>query len=1019
MIINKLIRRPIGVSMSLLVIGILSVLSVRYIPVSLMPDIDIPQISVRVSFPGASAQEVDAKAISPLRHQLSQVAGLKRIRSESKADGGTIFMDFEPGSDVNLLFIEVNEKTDRALNALPRELSRPKIFKASAIDIPAFFLNITLKDEHEINHTQQAGERFAEMSDFVSAIVTKRIEQLPQTAMVDVSGGVSSEIVCTPKQSQLEAAGLSRAKIEQAIQQNNITLNAITVADGIYRYRIHFDNQLLTKEDIGNIYIRHNERLYQLKELCDITEQPTKRSGLIRHDGKNAISIAVIKQNDAKMQDLRYAINNLIEDLEKEHPQAQFELVRDQTKLLSFSMDSLEKNLYLGAFCACLVLFLFMRDWRLSFLIMLTIPLSMLVTLLSFFLLDISLNIISLSGLILGVGMIVDNSIIVIDNIMQKWKSGDSVSQATVSGSSEVFTPMLSSVLTTCSVFLPLIFLSGIAGALFYDQAMGMTIALFASLFVAVLVIPVYFFALYKRKSFCVKVATQKRLAIDIYKWYDKALRWSLKHSRGVALFSLFLILPTYFIYQWMPKEKLPRIAQTDALVRIDWNKGISAEENDKRVNQILQTGKEQVTTSSAVIGVHDFMLAHTPPLSSSEAILYIQAPGEEELNIFCEKVKAFVSSNYPEGTITFEPSGNIFDLIFSSNEPDLEIHLQNAYGGRPSVEQTKSFVDSLSRRFPNLLISPVLLEKNIRYWTDLEKMTQYGISYDMLLSELSTLVKQNQIYHLSSGNRSVPVIIGSGSKESEELLQHNITSPSGTRVPLLSLIRDEKVESFKQLFSGQEGGYYPIALNLSDEQVEEVIAFVDAYVRQSDQYAVTYHGSYFSSRVLVQELIVVWIVAIALLYFILAAQFESVVLPLLILSELVVDLFFVFAALWIFQQSLNIMTVIGLVVTCGIIINDSILKVDTIHRLHTGGKSVTRAILEGGHSRFKPIIMTSLTTILAVLPFLSKGDMGSALQFPLSLTLVIGMIVGTGVSLFFVPVMYLIIYRKSSKRCS
>lgn len=212
--------------------------------------------------------------------------------------------------------------------------------------------------------------------------------------------------------------------MSKAIQSNNITLGALSVVDGLYRYNIHFDSQLLNREDIENVYINHEGRLVQLKDLCRVEEKLASRAGLVRHDGKNAVTMAVIKQNDAQMEDLQESIEGLVEDLRKEYPDISFDLTRDQTRLLTYSIDNLEQNLYVGAVLACLVLFLFMKDWRLPLLIIITIPLTLIVTLLSFHLLDISLNIISLSGLILGVGMIVDNSIIVIDNVMQRWRQG-------------------------------------------------------------------------------------------------------------------------------------------------------------------------------------------------------------------------------------------------------------------------------------------------------------------------------------------------------------------------------------------------------------------------------------------------------------------------------------------------------------------------------------------------------------------------------------------------------------------
>ena len=222
--------------------------------------------------------------------------------------------------------------------------------------------------------------------------------------------------------------------LENAINNNNVSLGALSIKDGEYRYSIHFDSRIISKEDIENIYINHNGRIYQFKELCEIVERPAKRSGLVRSGDDPAVTLAIIKQNDAKMADLQESIATLMADLEREYPNIRFELTRDQTKLLSYSMDNLSSNLLVGAILAALIIFLFMKDLRSPVLIVITIPLSLVVTLLAFHVLGISLNIISLSGLILGTGMMVDNSIIVIDNIFQKWRLGlrldDAISSA-------------------------------------------------------------------------------------------------------------------------------------------------------------------------------------------------------------------------------------------------------------------------------------------------------------------------------------------------------------------------------------------------------------------------------------------------------------------------------------------------------------------------------------------------------------------------------------------------------------
>lgn len=1016
MIVRNLIHRPIAVTMCLIALIAIGCISFKYIPVSLMPDIDIPQITVQVSYPGASVHEVDAEVVAPLRSQLMQVAGLKDIHSESRMDAGSIFMEFEPGSNIDLIFIEVNEKIDRAMNRMPKELERPKVVKASAMDIPAFYLDLSLKNEGvgKDGSLPKAGMKFTQLGEFARNIVSKRIEQLPQTAMVDISGTTGAEIICIPDEAKLLSMGLDMETLSKAIQSNNITLGALSVVDGLYRYNIHFDSQLLNREDIKNVYINHEGRLVQLKDLCRVEEKLASRVGLVRHDGKNAVTMAVIKQNDAQMEDLQKSIEGLVEDLRKEYPDISFDLTRDQTRLLTYSIDNLGQNLYVGAVLACLVLFLFMKDWRLPLLIIITIPLTLIVTLLSFHLLGISLNIISLSGLILGVGMIVDNSIIVIDNVMQRWRQGMPLADALVKGTNEVFTPMLSSVLTTCSVFVPLIFLSGIAGALFYDQAMGVTIALFASLFVAVLVIPVYFMVLYRKRKTCPEgEVLDRKFHFNFYTPYECGVKWVLRNPvKSVTAFCL-AIPAIFLIYKGLEKERLPYMEHNDALMKIDWNAGISVEENDARVGDVLKQVDGMVQTSTVMVGVQDFVLSHTEDLTTSEAVVYFQAEDGETLRQAQEKMRNYMAERYPHGTVEFGVSGNIFDLIFSNDDADLEIRLQRQGGGRPDVHEARAFLDTLSRRFPEVAVQPVVSERNIQYVADTEQMAVYHVSYAALQARLRMLVSQNEVYAINEGARSLPVIIGERGMDSRRLLQYTVRNDEGVDIPLSYLIRETQGEDFKRLYSGNGGDYYPVKIAADDRTVESIVDFTERFVKADPHYSASFTGNYYSSREMIGELVLVLSVAVALLYFILAAQFESIVQPLVILSEIVIDVFWVFLVLWLLGESLNIMSMIGIVVMSGIIINDSILKVDTMNRLRREGMPLVTAIWRGGHSRLRPIVMTSLTTILAILPFLSRGDMGSALQYPLSLTLIVGMVAGTLVSLFFIPLVYYLIYRK------
>ena len=1005
--LRTLLHRPIAVTMSLIAIVTLGILAIQRIPVSLMPDIDVPRIVVQMSAQGSSAREIEQQIVTPMRQQLSQVAGLKSIESTSRTDAGVVTLSFDPGSDMSLLFIEVNEKIDRAMSYLPKDLERPKAMKIGAMDIPAFYVDVT-------------GGKPEQTSRLVRNVICKRIEQLPEVAMVDYSGMVGTQITIQPDESRMRALGISNSDIEKAISNNNIVLAALSVRDGIYRYSIHFDSQIISVHDIENIYLQIEGRLLQLKDICKVEESAAERKGIVTSDGNNAITMAVIKQSDAQMSSLQNRVDTLMSDLVKDYPELKFNVTRDQTQLLSYSMSNLEWNLVLGIIMASVVLFFFIGGWKLPLLVVISIPLSLILTLLCFYLIGISLNIISLSGLILGVGMIVDNAIIVIDNIRQKGKTTD---DNIINAVKEVIMPMISSVLTTCSVFIPLIFLSGTAGALFYDQAMGISIALFCSLAVAALVVPVYYFLLCKKdKSQRSKDEGQsKKINIWLTCYYEKGMRFTLRHAKQMLVGFSICIVAIIILFPFLRKERMPEIAHDDALVTIDWNAGITPEENNRRMTELLKEVKPLTETSTTMVGGQDFILSHTKNITSSEAVCYIKCKSAEELDDATEKMQGYIEKHYPNAKIETGLAANIFDMIFSTEEPDLQVRLHRRDGGRPAVELTRMVTDSLRARFPQLGIQPVSTETYMKYTSDAEQMAYYKVSYQQLYSRLKELLGNNSIYDINSGGESVPVVIGSNSRDAKVLLSNTIRNTDGIEIPISYLVREQRADDYKHLYASDEGEFSVINIDKAeDSEVKDVIAYVTSLADKdkNGKLQASFVGSYFSSRSMIGELVMVLVVALLLLYFILAAQFESLVQPMIILVEVVVDVALVLFAVWLAGESLNIMSMIGMVVMCGIIINDSILKVDTINRLYRSVENpqkhtLLKAIMVAGHRRLKPIVMTSLTTILAIVPFLHRGDMGSALQFPLSFAIIVGMIVGTMVSLFFVPLVYYLLYRK------
>lgn len=1005
-IVKYLMFRPVAVMMVTVAVVVLGLLAIWRLPVSLLPDVDIPQVTVQVTRPGASAAQIDDQIVKPLRSRLAQLTGLTDMETVAGMDAATITLKFDPGSNIDLIFIDVNEKIDMAMGTLPKDVDRPKVMKSSVTDIPAFFIDLTLKgDSSDMN-------RFAEMCDFARNVVSKRIEQLPQTAMVDISGTVGREILITPDYDRMRGMGIGTDKIERALADNDVYIETLSVKDGQYRYNIHFDSQLLTRDDIASIRISHEGRILRLDDFCTVEQVNGVRNGFVRHDGKAAVTMAVIKQSDARMADLREGIDATIADLQRQNPGIDFAVTRDQTRLLSFSMENLESNLVVGAVLTCIVLLVFMRNWRLALLVAVTIPLSLVITMLAFSVMGISLNVISLSGLILGVGMIVDNSIIVTDNIMQKWTPGRKLVDVIPKCTSEVFAPMLSSVLTTCSVFVPLIFLSGLAGELFYDQSMGISVSLLTSLMVATTIVPVCVYRMYRGKT---RPSDTEPTRMDnaLMRFYERGMAYTLRHSRAAMVVFCLSLPGLVLVYMYTEKERMPEISYDDAQVVVNWNEGISEEESDRRMNELMGAAKGAVQTATSMAGAQEFILSHTQAITASEALGYMKCGSAADLAEAQGRVRAYADSAFSNATVAFEPTGNPFDLMLDTKQSPLEVRLQNADGGRPTVAQAQAFTDSLRRRFAGLYVPKVEVDNNLVCKADIWKMSLYGISYAQLLGRLRELTGTNTVMEINDGDRAVPVVIGTGSTDREQIMGASITNSQGVDVPISLILRDSVVDDFKRLYASGSGEYYPVFLEAGGAMARSVMAYADSLQAASQDMSVSYAGDYFASRELVDELLVVLSVALLLLFFIMAAQFESLVQPLIILSEIALDCFVVLLVMQVLDMSLNLMSMIGLVVMSGIVINDSILKIDTINRLRQDGLSVLRAIVTAGHERLRPILMTSSTTVFAVLPFLSRGDIGSDLQYPLSITTIVGMTVGTVVSLFFVPLLYYVIYRR------
>ena len=1014
--VKFLIQRPIAVLMAFLACFIVGLITYNLLPVSMLPDIAIPQITVQVTGENASARELENTVVAPVRRQLLQVAGLKELSSETRDGLGLIRLEFDFGTNTDLAFIEVNEKIDAAMNSLSKEVARPKAMKASATDIPVLYVNMTLKNDVAYEPTTES--QFLEMCQLAENIVKRRIEQLPEVAIADITGIPGQQLQIVPDKDRLAMMGVSIEDIEQALSVNNVEPGSMLVRDGYYEYNIRMDNLLRTPEDVQNIYLSKAGRLFQLKDFCRIGVVSKKETGRSLSAGKRAVTLAIIKQSDENMDRMKDKLSETIDYFRTSYPQIDFSISRNQTELLDYTISNLQQNLMLGLLFIFIVSIFFLGDVRSPLVIGISMVTSIVITFFLFYLFGVSLNVISLSGLILAVGMMIDSSIIVTENIAQHRERGLSLDDACATGTTEMITPMLSSNLTTIAVFVPLIFMSGIAGAIFMDQAFSITVGLAVSYLTGIMLLPVLYSIFYKMKWKGIATTLKRQHANTLQRFYDNGMAWVFSHKVLTLTLTALTIPACIVLFVFMQKERMPEIDQNELIARIEWNENIHVEENNRRVNQLLKEVEGQVTAHEVYVGIQDYLLASgTDELTATEAEVYLKTEKPSQIAQLQQAVAAWLRQQYGGVVVTFTPPETIFEKLFVTGEPDVvaKLRLMNR-NASPAPENLRALQSEIGKQTQRQT-DDIPWSSQLNLQVDHEKLLLYNVAYAEVDRVLRTAFRENQASTLHSYQQYLTISIAGEEQSVNRVLAETLvqTMPDAQgriyQIPLRELVKAVPSEDLKSIIADDNGEYVPLNYYLTGGE-QRLMNEVRSVVTQHADWDVDFGGSFLDNREMLGELVIILLVSVLLMYFIMCAQFESFLQPLIVLAEIPIDTAFALLTLWVCGHTLNLMSAIGIIVTCGIVVNDSILKLDSINELRKKGMPLYEAIHTAGSRRLRPIIMTSLTTIFAMVPLLFTSDMGSEMQQPLAIAMIGAMVMGTLVSLFVVPLVYWGIYR-------
>lgn len=1003
---NFLLRRPVAVVMVFLGLFILGIVAYSYMPISLLPKIDIPQITIQIPQAETSAREIEHTLVAPVRRQLQQVKGLSNIESKTRDGLGIIELRFDYDINTDLAYIEVNEKIDDIMSSLPQGSIRPKTTKASVTDVPAFYLNITLQD---VTNDAMSDVKYMELCQVVDNLIRRRIEQLPEVAIADISGSSSLRLLITPDEEKMKTYGLRYDDIETILAKNNVDFGSMSIRDGEHVYTIRMSTLLRNESDVANIYVTLDGRTIQLKDICKVELTSQKANGYMLINGQRGVSIAVITKSGEAVGEMRNKVDWLVSEFQTKFPDYKFEVMRNQTELLDFTIGNLKQNLLLSFILILGIGWLFLGNGKSTFVVLITLITAIVLSFLPMYCAEKTLNIISLSGLILVVGMMIDNALIVTENISQWRKRGKTLREACRMGTSEMITPLLSSSLTTMAVFIPLVFISDIAASIFGDQAFVITIGLIVSYIVGIMLLPIVYHQIFvpsARKG----MKENKDFMRGIMHLYDMGYRWSTRHKWGVISFALMMLLGSYVLFQLIEIDKMPVVDYEEVIVDVEWGENVTIQENRERTEELLASLGDYVVETSAAVGSQDFIIDRTNEHSTSETELYIRVAKYENVKKLQSDVTKWLKSNYRKATAEYSHPATVFERLFETDEADVVARLVASTPNITSFE-IKQIEKRISDGVKESVSSKLPFEQSKMIVVNRRALEQYNISLYELQHSLSQDIKGDMTSQLHSYSTYLPVSLNAKYETIDDVIKRGSMQTRTCSIPYKNLLQIYSSEELKVITAGKEGEYFPIEFS-AVQDAEALCADIER-IAQRDDVKVTFSGSFISSEKMIKQLVVVLLISFLLMYFILCAQFESFIQPLIVLLEIPIDIAFAILVLLCCGETINLMSAIGIIVSCGIIINDSILKIDTINELRKRGIELSEAVHEAGRRRLRAIVMTSLTTIGAMVPVLFTQDLGSQLQQPLAVAMIATMALGTLVSLYIVPLFYLVIEKR------
>ncbi|RIW30177.1 efflux RND transporter permease subunit [Bacillus salacetis] len=1010
------IRRPVFTIVTMFLILILGGVSLLRIPLKLIPDINPPVGVVVTTYEGAGPTEVVEKVTKPLEDSLATLPGIKNIQSTSREGSNFILLEFSWTTSIDEIQDEVLQRLDGV--PLPDDAENPRFLKFDPAQFP--IIQVSLKETGE-------GDNIQDLADDLKLELTKA----EGVASVNVSGVNADEIAIELDQEKLKEYKLTQSDIVNSIRANNVTMPGDTITADDKTLTTRVISELANAEEIAGLVMGKNPQTGKnivLGDVAEVEQRKQESSTITRADRNNAVLLSVLQESDANTAEVSDAFQEKLNQLmdQERYNNIEADILFDQGDYIKDAIGNIANSLIIGGAFAMLVLFLFLRNVKSPLIIGVAIPYSVIVTFVLMYFADFALNIMTLGALALGIGMLVDNAIVVIENIYRHLSMGKDPKQAARDGAKEVGTAITASTLTTVAVFLPVVFISGLIGQLFTEFALTISFSLFASLVVALTVIPMLASRMLKTARGNHEAIRRRSKSMNTF---ERSIHWSLKHRWAVLLITTIFLAVGTFGLTTVGTQFLPATDEGFFSMNVKLENGSSLEETNSVVQAIEEElGKEEAIDVYVSLTGTNQEQSFRGQSNRNIAEIYVKLDPLEERDIsvfkLVDELKPLVEDAAREQNQTATVGFNLQStsgqspqtLTFNVRDTDNK-RLTQAVTQIEEKLQSAEYVTDVSTD-QNELIQEVQMKVNR------ERALEEGLSPAGIAQTVNEVTRGVPAAQIVSENDEVLTVFVRYDREITENLDSlkklEVQNAQGQFVQLDQIVDFSIEEGPVSIQRIDQQGSVQFTLKYSSETnlgaisriVDEEIAELDL----SDETEITFSGDRELLEDSIDDMILAIGLAIVLVYIVMAAQFESFKYPFVIMFTVPLMVIGVALALTVTRTPISISAVIGVIVLAGIVVNNAIVIVDYINQKKANGTDSYEAIVESVKDRARPILMTALTTILGLLPLALGIGQGTEINQPMGITVIGGLLSSTLLTLYVIPVIYSL-FDKNTRR--